>query len=182
MPNEIPAQMEFDLDKSIEIISRTPGVLETLLDGLHNDWTQSNEGENTWSPFDVVGHLIQGEKTDWIPRMEIILSDSENKTFAPFDRFAQFEQSKGKTLTQLLEEFRKLRTANIEILKSKNLTASDLKRTAMHPALGEATLEQLLATWVVHDLGHISQITRVMSKQYKQETGPWRKYLPVLER
>jgi hypothetical protein len=174
--------MEYDLQKSIEILSRTPQVLDILLNGLSNEWIYNNEGENTWSPFDVIGHLIIGEKTDWIVRMELILSDNADKTFTPFDRFAQFEYSKGKTLRELLNEFRSLRIANIETLRSKNLTKADLAKKGMHAALGEVTLEQLLATWAVHDLGHIAQITRVMAKQYTNETGPWRAYLPVLGR
>jgi uncharacterized damage-inducible protein DinB len=174
--------MEYDLQKSIEILSRTPEVLDALLNGLSNEWIHNNEGENTWSPFDVIGHLIIGEKTDWIVRMELILSDNADKTFKPFDRFAQFEYSKGKNLRELLDEFRSLRIANIETLRSKNLTKADLAKKGMYAALGEVTLEQLLATWAVHDLGHIAQITRVMAKQYTNETGPWRAYLSVLDR
>ncbi|MBZ0202136.1 MAG: DinB family protein [Ignavibacteria bacterium] len=172
--------MKFDLNESIDILSRTPAVLETLLSGLSNDWLNNNEGGESWSPYDIVGHLIHGEKTDWIPRMEIILSDSLDKNFSPFDRFAQKTQSKGKSLSELLEEFMTIRKKNIENLKSKNLTASDLTKTGIHPEFGEVTLEQLLATMTVHDLGHIAQISRVMAKQYFAEVGPWKAYLPVL--
>jgi len=174
--------MEFNLNKSIEILERTPEVLKTLLGGLSNEWILNNEGDETWSPFDVVGHLIHGEKTDWIGRMEVILSDKTDKTFKPFDRFAQFEESKGKSVSQLLEEFSILRKQNLVILKSKNINTKDLNKTGMHPALGVVTLENLLSTWVAHDLGHLAQISRVMAKQYKDEVGPWREFLPVLDR
>jgi hypothetical protein len=174
--------MEFDLKKSVEILSRTPYVLETLLQGLSKEWTHNNEGENTWSPFDIVGHLIHGEKTDWMIRAEIILSKGTTQKFDSFDRFAQFEESKGKTVTQLLEEFKDVRKKNLAILESKKLTPADLQKKGMHPALGEATLEQLLATWAAHDLGHLGQIARVMAKQYKTAVGPWRQYLPILDR
>lgn len=174
--------MQFDLPKSIEILSRTPSVLEALLNGISKEWILNNEGPETWSPFDVVGHLIHGEKTDWIPRMERILSDKSNKTFEPFDRFAQFEQSKGKSLAQLLHEFKDRRLQNIAILQSKNITSADLLKTGNHPAFGAVTLEQLLSTWVAHDLGHVAQISRVMAKQYKEAVGPWRQYLPVLDK
>ncbi|MCF6131487.1 DinB family protein [Flavobacterium wongokense] len=174
--------MNFNLSKSIEILERTPTVLETLLNGLSNEWIQNNEGEETWSPFDVLGHLIHGEKTDWIARTEIILSDKADKTFPPFDRFAQFEESKGKTISDLLNEFTDLRNTNLIALKSKNITSEDLTKTGIHPTFGAVTLENLLACWVAHDLGHIAQISRVMAKQYKEEVGPWREFLPILDR
>lgn len=174
--------MEFDVKKSIVVLTRTPAVLEALLENLNEEWVQNNEGENTWSPFDVVGHLIHGEKTDWIVRMDIILTDGVNRKFDPYDRFAQFTESKGKTIQQLLQEFKQLRKENIAILESKNLSAQDLMKKGMHPALGEVTLKNLLATWTAHDLGHIAQITRVMAKQYKTEVGPWTQYLPILTR
>ncbi|WP_284653619.1 DinB family protein [Flavobacterium terrisoli] len=174
--------MNFNLTNSIEILERTPQVLNSLLNGISHDWIQNNEGENTWSPFDVMGHLIHGEKTDWIVRTEIILSNSAAKTFAPFDRFAQFEESKGKTILQLLEEFEQLRKENLAILKSKNISAEDLQQAGIHPVFGTVTLQHLLATWVAHDLGHIAQICRVMAKQYKIEVGPWREYLPILDK
>lgn len=172
--------MKFDLDKSIEILERTPFVLESLLNGISDDWTTTNEGPDTWSPYDVIGHLIHGEKTDWIARLEIVLSDGPNKTFAKFDRFAQFEESQGKTLDELLTEFKAIRNHNIARLRSKQITLSDLNRTAIHPMFGEVTLAQLLSTWVAHDLDHIFQIARVMAKQYKSEVGPWVEYLKIL--
>lgn len=166
----------------MEILNRTPYVLETLLQGLSDEWTQTNEGENTWSPFDVIGHLIHGEKTDWMVRAEIILSKGTTQKFDSFDRFAQFEESKGKNLTQLLEEFKSVRKKNLTFLESKKLTAADLQKKGLHPAFGEITLEQLLATWATHDLGHLGQIARVMAKQYKTAVGPWRQYLPILDK
>ncbi|MBL7776093.1 MAG: DinB family protein, partial [Saprospiraceae bacterium] len=152
------------------------------LDGLSDAWLFENEGPDTWSPFDIVGHLIHGEKTDWIPRMRIILSDGPDKTFTPFDRFAQFEASKGKTLRQLLGEFRDLRAANLNILRATPIGPDELAKTGIHPAFGPVTLEQLLATWTVHDLGHIAQVSRVLAKQYRSAVGPWEAYLPVLTR
>jgi uncharacterized damage-inducible protein DinB len=172
--------MNFDLDQSIEILERTPFVIESLLNGLSDDWTNSNEGPDTWSPYDVVGHLIHGEKTDWIGRLEIVLSEGPNKTFEKFDRFAQFNESKGKSLDDLLREFKALRNRNIAVLKSKRIAASDFGKTGTHPKFGEVTLAQLLSTWVAHDLDHISQIARVMAKQYKSEVGPWMEYLKIL--
>ena len=174
--------MNFKLKNCIEILSRTPAVLDSLLGGLSDEWIHNNEGEATWSPFDIVGHLIHGEKTDWIPRMEVILSDGPDKNFDPFDRFAQFEVSKGKNFRQLLDEFKALRKENIGILKSKNLDAQDLSKTGIHPEFGEVRLEQLLATWTAHDLSHLAQITRVMARQYTREVGPWKQYLPILSR
>ena len=172
----------YNLTESIGILSRTPFVLESLLQDMPLAWAFNNEGEETFSPFDVVGHLIHGEKTDWVARMEIILSDKPDKTFERYDRFAQFKDSEGKTLNQLLEEFKKLRKKNLEILRSKNLQPADLLKTGIHPSFGPVTLQQLLSTWTVHDLSHIAQITRVMCKQYKEEVGPWINYLPILTR
>ncbi len=172
----------YNLTESIGILTRTPFVLESLLHDMPIAWTFNNEGKDTFSPFDVVGHLIHGEKADWIPRMEIILSDKPDKTFEPYDRFAQFRESEGKTMNQLLAEFKTLRQNNLGKLKSKNLQDADLLKTGIHPSFGPVTLQQLLATWTVHDLSHIAQITRVMCKQYKEEVGPWINYLPILTR
>jgi uncharacterized damage-inducible protein DinB len=173
--------MHFSIDKSIEILERTPGVLHAMLQNISADWTTKNEGGETWSVYDIIGHLIHGEKTDWIPRAEIILSEGPDKTFEAFDRFAQFEESKGKSLTQLLDEFKILRNENITLLRSKKLSGKDLEKKGIHPAFGEVTLSELLATWVVHDLNHIAQISRVMAKQYKPEVGPWIEYLRILK-
>ncbi len=172
--------MEFKLSEAIEILSRTPAVVETLLTGLSDDWTMNNEGGETWSPYDIIGHYIEGEKNDWITRMEIILSDKEEKEFKPFNRFAQFEDSKGKSLTQLLDQFKQLRKENLFKLQSANLTDADLDKTGMHPAFGAVTLRQLLSTWVVHDLSHINQMSRVMAKQYTEAIGPWTEYFNVI--
>ena len=173
--------MAFSLKRSVEILERTPDVLYTMVYGISDYWTQHNEGGETWSVFDVVGHLIHGEKADWVTRAEIILSENPDKKFAPFDRLAQFEESKGKTLAQLLEEFKLLRKKNIERLLSKNLTEKHFDKTGIHPSFGEVKLSQLLSTWVAHDLDHISQIARVMAKQYKEEVGPWIEYLKILK-
>ena len=172
--------MEFNLNRSIEILERTPLVLETMLSGLSEEWIKNNEGPESWSPYDILGHFIHGEKTDWIPRMEIILSDNKEKFFEPFDRFAQINDSNEKNYPELLNEFKLLRKQNLEILRSKNLTAIDLIQTGVHPAFGVVTLAQLISTWVVHDLNHISQISRVMAKQYITEVGPWKEYLRIL--
>jgi hypothetical protein len=173
--------MDFTLEKSIEILERTPALLQALLENISEEWTSNNEGPETWSAYDVVGHLIHGEKTDWIPRAEIILSSNPDKKFEPFDRFAQNEDSKGKSLAVLLKEFETLRKKNLEVLRSKNITQKELQEKGVHPAFGEVTLSQLLATWVVHDLNHISQISRVMAKQYKGAVGPWIEYLRILQ-
>ena len=172
--------MRYQLLEALEILEQTPQTLRSFLGQLSDTWLYNNEGENTWSPYDIVGHLIHGEKTDWIPRLKIILGSSENKTFEPFDRFAQFENSKGKTISQLLDEFETLRAENLDQLKAINLTTAQLELKGMHPELGEVTLSQLLATWVTHDLAHIAQISRVMAKQYKNEVGPWAAYIPIL--
>lgn len=174
--------MKFDLNKGIAILERTPVILEAFLKDLSEEWTLSNEGGDSWSPFDVVGHLIHGEKTDWIQRMKIILGEGPGKTFAPFDRFAQFESSKGKSMNELLDEFKERRAENLAILKSMKLSEDKFILKAIHPGLGEVSMKQLLSAWVAHDLGHIAQISRVMAKQYKEEVGPWNEYLTVMHR
>lgn len=174
--------MKFELDKAITILERTPTVLNAWLRDLPTEWTQQNEGGDTWSAYDIVGHLIHGEKTDWVVRAKQILGENAHKPFETFDRFAQFENSKGKTLVQLLDEFEKLRAENIATLKAMNLSEEDLLREGIHPELGKATLQQLLATWTTHDLGHINQMSRVMAKLYKPEVGPWAAYLEVLKK
>jgi hypothetical protein len=173
--------MKFELKKSFEILERTPAVLRTLLSGLDEAWTMHNEGPETFSPYDVVGHLIQGEKTDWVARSKIILEFGLSKPFTPWDRFAQYEASKGKSLQNLLGEFEQIRKDNITWLRSLQLTEQDLAKKGMHPSLGEVTLKNLLATWVVHDLTHIGQITRVMAKQYREEMGPWPEFFRILD-
>lgn len=170
----------FNLNHSLEILERTPQVLEQMLSGLSDEWIHSNEGSDTWSPYDIVGHLIHGEKTDWMTRLEIILSDEEDKTFTPFDRFAQFEESKGKSLADLLKTFTSLRIENLKRLQALNLSQEVLDHRGIHPAFGPVTLSELLSTWVVHDLNHINQITRVMAHRYRSDVGPWKAYLKVL--
>lgn len=172
--------MKYTLSDASAVLERTPAVLDSLLRGLPDSWTSPNEGPDTWSAFDVVGHLIHGEKTDWIPRARLILSDASKKQFEPFDRFAQFQNSAGKTLPQLLDEFSSLRAENLNTLKSWDLQEADLEKTGLHPTFGSVTLRQLLATWIAHDFTHIAQLARVMAKQYKEEVGPWVAFLGVL--
>jgi hypothetical protein len=172
--------VNFTLEDALPVLSRTPAVVRSLLADLPESWTRGTEGPDTWSPFDIVGHLIHGERTDWIARTEILLTHGETRTFTPFDRFAQFEASRGKTLQELLDTFAELRAANLIRLESLGLTADDLERRGRHPELGPCTLRELLATWVAHDLSHIAQIARVMGRQYTDEVGPWRAYLPML--
>ena len=174
--------MEFELAKGVAVLERTPAILRALLGGLPDDWTAPNEGPDTWSPYDIVGHLIHGERTDWIARAEIVLAQEPERRFTPFDRFAQFRDSQGKTLAQLLDEFAHLRAKNLETMRGWRLTERQLDLEGEHPELGRVTLRQLLATWVAHDLGHLSQITRVMAKQYRDAVGPWRKYLTIMDR
>ena len=173
--------MNFQIEQAVEILSRTPSVLNSLLGNLSDEWTIEKENVESWSPFDIVGHFIHGEETDWIPRAEIILAQGENLTFEPFDRFAQFERSKGKTLSELLETFATLRGRNIEILRRMNVTPERLKLKGIHPELGEVNLEQLLSTWVVHDLTHIRQIAIVLARKYAENVGVWKEYLSILK-
>jgi hypothetical protein len=172
--------MEFELTNAVPVLTRTPAVLDALLRDLPTEWIGGTEGPETWSPFDVIGHLIQGERTDWMPRVEHLLEFSESIPFPAFDRFAQFEGSRGKTISQLLDDFRQLRTASLARLSALNLTAVDLERTGMHPAFGRVTLSELIATWVAHDLDHIVQVARVMGRQYTDAVGPWRHYLRII--
>jgi len=172
----------FSLSDSITILERTPAVLRAQLDGLPECWTTCNEGPKTWSAYDVVGHLIHGERADWIPRMRIVLEHGTTRAFDPFDRFAQERESVGKSLPELLDQFAHLRRGSIADLCAAHLRDADFDRRGRHPALGEVRLGNLIATWVVHDLGHLAQIARVMAKRYASEVGPWREYLPVLTR
>lgn len=172
--------MEFELAHAIEILERTPATLNALLRNLPESWLVQNEGPETWSPYDVVGHLIHGDETDWIPRAQIILEHGEERAFEPFDRVAMFEESKGKSIVELLDTFAQLRAENLRELESMNLTSDLLDKRGRHPELGVVTLKQLLSTWVVHDLGHIRQVVRVMSKQYGEAVGPWKAYLSIL--
>ncbi|HEY7636216.1 MAG TPA: DinB family protein [Gemmatimonadales bacterium] len=172
--------MKFDLQSGIAVLARTPATLRALLDGLSEPWTRASEGPDTFSPFDVVGHLIDGEETDWIPRARIILARGPDPRFEPYDRFRHQRRNVGRTLGSLLDEFASLRAANLELLRSWNLTSAQLNLPGAHPGLGKVTLDQLLAAWVVHDLGHVAQVSRVMAKQYREAVGPWVPYLPIL--
>ncbi|MCC7144664.1 MAG: DinB family protein [Candidatus Eisenbacteria bacterium] len=174
--------MNFNLDEGVAVLERTPGVLEGLLIGLPEAWIRNNEGPDTWSPFDVVGHLITGEETDWMARLHIILGQGENRRFARFDRFRQLERDQGRPLVDLLAEFRRLRERNLEELRSLRLTREQFLLTGEHPTFGTVTAEHLLSTWVAHDLGHLGQIARVMAKQYRDAVGPWQEFLPILHR
>jgi hypothetical protein len=172
--------MNFDLDNGVAVLERTPRVMDSLLRGLSDAWVRVNEGVETWSAFDVVGHLIHGEKTDWLPRARMILEHGETRPFEPFDRFAQFKASAGRALDSLLDEFSRLRAAGVQTLRGWKLTPAQLELRGRHPELGPVTLAQLLATWVAHDLDHISQVVRVMAKQYAEAVGPWEAYLRVV--
>ena len=172
--------MTHNLEQSIALLSRTPESLNALVRDLPEEWTSRNEGEKTWSVFDVVGHLIHGERTDWIPRAKIILRSGESETFPPFDRWGQERESQGKTLPQLLDEFARLRGEGLQELRGMNLQPSDMERKGRHPALGVVTLSQLLATWAVHDLTHLHQVSRIMAYQYRDVVGPWKQYLGVM--
>ena len=169
----------FNLDDAITILERTPEALGALLAGLPETWVRATEGDGTWSPYDVIGHLIHGERTDWIPRARHILA-GETRAFEPFDRMAQFTESQGKSLGELLTTFADLRRENVAALIGMKLTEADLGRSGLHPELGHVTLDQLLATWVVHDLDHVAQVARTMAKVYKEATGPWSEYLSIL--
>jgi len=168
------------LNQSIALLARTPSALNALLRDLPDEWTQRNEGEGTWTVFDVVGHLIHGERTDWIPRARRILEFGESKPFDRFDRFAQERESQGKTLSQLLDEFADLRAEKLGELRAMNLSEDDLKKRGTHPALGVVTLYELLSTWAAHDLTHLHQISRIMAVQYREAVGPWAKFLGVM--
>lgn len=170
---------EPNLDDIVAILERTPASLTALLEGLPDTWITATEGDETWSPFDVIGHLIYGERTDWIPRARHILA-GEARPFDSFDRTAQFEESRGKKLSELLATFAALRQDNLAALVGMNLRSADLGRTSRHPELGEVTLGQLLATWVVHDMDHVGQIARTMAKVYVDAVGPWSVYLSIL--
>lgn len=178
--NDPITYMQFKIEQAIEILSQTPATLRTMLGRLSADWTGGGT-EGDWDPYTVVGHLIHGEITDWIPRARIILENGGNVTFTPYDRFAQFENSKGKTLHDLLDEFERLRGENIEALRSMEITPENLALKGMHPELGEVDLEKLLSTWVVHDLGHIRQVVIFMAKKYSENVGVWKAYLSILQ-
>ncbi|MFQ5600688.1 MAG: DinB family protein [Candidatus Krumholzibacteriia bacterium] len=175
--------MSFQVAEALEILERTPQVLRQLLAGVSGSWASARERDDSWSLFDIVGHLIHGENTDWIPRARIILKDGKTTPFAPFDRFAQRETSAGKTLGEVLGVFAELRAQNVQTLQKMHLTPEQLRLEGTHPELGTVTLEELLATWVVHDLNHINQITRALAARYRESVGPWNHpdYLRILQ-
>jgi len=174
--------MQFDLNYALEILERTPEALQGLVGGLSDAWTTPNEGPETFSAFDNVGHLIHGERTDWIPRARIILAQRPRRRFEPYDRFAQKRESQGKSVAQLLDEFAQLRSENLTTLRGWHLSEAQLDLQGEHPEFGTVTLRQLLSAWVVHDLGHVAQISRVLAKQYREAIGPWCAYLPIVDR
>lgn len=171
----------FELGAALEILRRTPRTIDDLLRGLSEPWLTQNEGGESWSPFDVLGHLVHGEHTDWLTRARIILEEGESRPFDKFDRTAMFDESKGKSVDQLLDEFAALRRTNILVVEDWRLMPDDFLRAGTHPAFGRVTLSQLLSTWAVHDLSHIAQICRVMARQYTDAVGPWTEYLPILK-
>jgi hypothetical protein len=173
--------MEKTLSNTIALLSRTPAVLNALLRDLPDEWTYRNEGENTFSPFDVVGHLIHAERTDWMPRAKVVLQHGESAAFEPFDRWGHLEECESKSLPELLDEFAEVRAQNLSELRGLNLRREDLARCGRHPALGTVTLSELLATWAAHDLDHLHQISRTMAHQHREAVGPWRVYLGVLQ-
>lgn len=172
---------EHDIEDTIALLTRTPAALNALLRELPETWTQRNEGENTWSAYDVVGHLIHGERTDWMPRAKMIIEHGESRAFERFDREAQFRESPGKPLPELLDEFARVRAENLAALRALNLRPADLERRGLHPRLGVVTLSQLLATWAAHDLTHLHQLSRIMAHQYRAAVGPWTKYMGVMQ-
>jgi uncharacterized damage-inducible protein DinB len=174
--------MELDLDQGVPVLERTPRTLRGMLSGLSPEWLRATEGPETWSPYVVVGHLVHGERTDWIPRAQIILAQGVNRRFEPVDRTAQLREDQSRPIDALLDDFARLRAESLTTLAGWRLTDAQLALEGEHPAFGPVTLRQLLATWVAHDLGHVAQIARVMARQYRQAVGPWRAYLPVLDR
>jgi hypothetical protein len=172
--------MKFEIDQSIEVLERTPGASRALLGGLSDGWVLSNYGPDTFSPFDVVGHLIHADQTNWMTRVRVILQQGRAAPFPPFDRYAMYEASKGKSMSDLLQTFASLRAKNLDELRALNLTPKNLESPGIHPQFGPVTLKNLLATWVVHDLGHLHQIAKSMAYQYREEVGPWREYLSIL--
>jgi hypothetical protein len=171
---------EFSMTETTAVLHRTPAALDALLRGLPDFWIHRNEGKDTWSAFDILGHLIVGERTDWIPRVRILMEHGESRAFDRFDRFAQLKESEGRSLAQLLDDFARLRAESLAALQALNLRAEDLVRRGRHPALGMVTLAELLATWAVHDLTHLHHMSRVMAHQYREAVGPWSAYLGVL--
>jgi uncharacterized damage-inducible protein DinB len=174
--------MDFQVDRAVELLSRTPATLQALLAGVSDDWTRSDEGPETWSPFVTVGHMTFAEEFNWIPRARMILEHGEARVFEPFDRFAQFERYKAFSLEQLLDAFTARRRESLAALAAMKLTPERLARRGRHPDFGAVTLSQLLATWTVHDMNHVGQIVQTLAKQYREAIGPWRRFVPIVDR
>jgi DinB superfamily len=173
--------MDFNLGNSLALLERTPAIVDALLRGLPEAWTAGNEGDRTWTPIDVLAHLYYTDRCNWMPRLRLILASGESEPFPPFNRFGHLEEQQEKSADQLLDEFARLRAQNLSEVRALNLGPSDLVRRGQHPALGSATLAQLLAAWTTHDLTHLHQLTRVLAHQYRDAVGPWRRFLGVLE-
>jgi DinB superfamily len=173
--------MDHNLQQTIALLTRTPAALDALLRGLPDEWTRQNEGPDTWSAFDVLAHLINCERTDWMPRVRVLLEFGESQPFPPFDRWGEIRESQGKSLSELLDVFARLRTQNIAALQALELQSEDFARRGLHPSFGSVTLSELLATWAAHDLNHLHQIARVMAHQYRQAVGPWSRYMGVMQ-
>ncbi|MGI8383980.1 DinB family protein [Robertmurraya sp. P23] len=174
--------MKFTLEEAIEVLEKTPYTLETLLVGLSEGWVECHEGEGTWNAAEVIDHLIDGEKMNWIPRLQMILEDGESKPFPPFDRFAHLEQKSEQSLKEKFTEYKRLREQNIKKLIELVDPEEHLELTGIHPAFGVVKVRELISTWVVHDLTHMAQIVRVMAKRYQTDVGPWKEYLGILRK
>lgn len=174
--------MQFELNRALEVLERTPATFRALLGELSDAWTLPNEGPDTFSPWDNVGHLVHAERTNWIPRARVILEQGPDRAFPPFDRFGHYRESEGRSMAELLDAFDALRRENLATLHGWRLTERELALTGEHPAFGSVTLAQLLSTWVAHDLSHLAQTARVLAKQYREAVGPWREYLPIMNR
>jgi hypothetical protein len=174
--------MEYSVSDALTLLAQTPKILDALVRNLPEPWLRGNEGPDTWSPFEVVGHFVYGEQVNWIQRARVILDHGETQGFPPFNRTGMYDISVGKNVGELLDEFSVLRARNLELLKALNLDAAKLELTGKHPEFGQVKLRQLLATWVAHDFGHLAQINRVLAKQYKEAVGPWVQYLSVMRR
>jgi hypothetical protein len=175
--------MNFNMKEAIEVLERTPQSLENFLSGLSDAWLKCNEGEGTWNIYEVIEHLIEGEKNNWLPRLEIILQEDESKVFPPFDRYSHLsEGDETKLIEKKLLEFKKIRIQNIAKLNTLIENESDLEKTGAHPVFGEVKARELLSTWVVHDLTHIAQIVRILAERYRLDVGPWIEYLGILKK
>jgi hypothetical protein len=174
--------MALDLEETKALLQRTPEVLDALLRGLPDPWVRKDEGPDTWSSFDVVGHLIEAEEANWIPRVRHLIARGESAAFPPFDRFGFVEKAKGKSMAELLDTFKGARARSLRELDELRLRPGDLGRKGRHPDFGQVTLGQLLATWAIHDLNHLGQIVQALARQHTEAVGPWRAFLGILEK